>query len=42
MNVLTLTGHLVTDPVRRDKPRGVICEFRLASNPVVAQHAGGS
>lgn len=30
MNVLTLTGHLVTDPVRRDTTRGVVCEFRLA------------
>ena len=42
MNVLTLTGHLVTDPVRRDTTRGLVCEFRLASNPLVAQRAGGS
>ena len=40
MNVLTLTGHLVTDPVHRDTTRGLACEH--ASNPVVAQHAGGS
>jgi single-strand DNA-binding protein len=30
MNVLTLTGRLVSDPVRRDTTRGVVCEFRLA------------
>jgi single-stranded DNA-binding protein len=30
MNVLTLTGHLTADPVRRDTPRGVVCEFRVA------------
>jgi single-strand DNA-binding protein len=30
MNVLTLTGHLTTDPVRRDTSSGIVCEFRLA------------
>jgi single-stranded DNA-binding protein len=30
MNVLTVTGHLAGDPARRDTPRGVVCEFRLA------------
>ena len=30
MNVLTLTGRLTADPVRRDTPKGVVCEFRLA------------
>ena len=38
MNVLTLTGHLVTD--RRDTTRGLVCEFRHASNPVVAPQVG--
>ena len=42
MNVLTLTGPRVTDPVRRDTTRGLVREFRLAGSPVVAQHAGGS
>ena len=40
MNVLTLIGHLVTDPVGRDTT--LVREFRLAGNQVVAQHAGGS
>ena len=40
MNVLTLTGPPVTDPVRRDTTRGLVCEH--ASSPVVGQHAGGS
>lgn len=30
MNVLTLTGRLGDDPVRRDTTKGVVCEFRLA------------
>jgi single-stranded DNA-binding protein len=30
MNVLTLTGRLTADPVRRDTNKGVVCEFRLA------------
>ena len=30
MNVVTLTGHLTADPVRRDTTSGVVCEFRLA------------
>ena len=30
MNVLTLTGRLVADPVRRDTPKGVVCEFRIS------------
>ena len=30
MNVLTLTGRLTADPVRRDTAKGVVCEFRLA------------
>ena len=42
MNMLTLTGYLVTDPVRRGTPRGAVCEFRLASNPLAAQWVGGS
>ena len=42
MNVLTVTGHLVTDPVGRDTPRGVVCDLRHANIPVIAQCAGGS
>ena len=38
MNMLTLIGHVV----RRDTTRDAACEFRLASNPVIAQRAGGS
>lgn len=30
MNVLTVTGRLSDDPVRRDTAKGVVCEFRLA------------
>jgi single-stranded DNA-binding protein len=30
MNVLTVTGRLVDDPVRRETTKGVVCEFRLA------------
>ena len=30
MNVLTLTGRLGSDPVRRETTNGVVCEFRLA------------
>jgi single-stranded DNA-binding protein len=30
MNVLTITGHLAADPARRDTPKGVVCEFRVA------------
>jgi single-strand DNA-binding protein len=30
VNVLTVTGRLVADPVRRDTSKGVVCEFRLA------------
>ena len=30
MNVLTITGRLTADPVRRDTPKGVVCEFRVA------------
>ena len=30
MNVLTVTGRLTADPVRRDTPKGVVCEFRIA------------
>lgn len=30
MNVLTVTGHLADDPVRRETSKGVVCEFRLA------------
>ncbi|MDO8392459.1 MAG: single-stranded DNA-binding protein [Actinomycetota bacterium] len=30
MNVLTVTGQLATDPIRRDTSKGVVCEFRLA------------
>jgi single-stranded DNA-binding protein len=29
MNVLILTGRLTADPVRRDTPKGVVCEFRM-------------
>jgi single-stranded DNA-binding protein len=29
MNVLTVTGHLTTDPARRDTAKGVVCEFRV-------------
>ncbi len=29
MNVVTLTGRLTEDPVRRDTPKGVVCEFRV-------------
>ena len=29
MNVLTVTGRLAADPIRRDTPKGVVCEFRL-------------
>ena len=29
MNVLTLTGRLGVDPVRRDTSKGVVCEFPL-------------
>jgi single-strand DNA-binding protein len=29
MNVLTLTGRLDSDPVRRETTHGVVCEFRL-------------
>jgi hypothetical protein len=42
MNVLTLTGPPVTDPVRRDTTRGLVREFSYVGNPVVAQCAGGS
>jgi single-strand DNA-binding protein len=30
MNVLTVTGRLVDDPVRRETTKGVVSEFRLA------------
>lgn len=30
MNVLTVTGRLADEPVRRETPKGVVCEFRLA------------
>ena len=30
MNVLTVTGRLADEPVRRETFRGVVCEFRLA------------
>ncbi len=30
MNVLTVTGRLADDPVRRETPKGIVCEFRLA------------
>ncbi len=30
MNVLTITGRLTADPVRRDTTRGVVTELRLA------------
>ena len=30
MNVLTITGRLTADPVRRDTAKGVVCEFRVA------------
>lgn len=30
MNVLTATGRLADDPVRRETDKGVVCEFRLA------------
>jgi single-stranded DNA-binding protein len=30
MNVLTITGRLTAEPVRRDTAKGVLCEFRLA------------
>ena len=30
MNVLTVTGRLADDPVRRETSKGVVCEFRLA------------
>jgi single-stranded DNA-binding protein len=30
MNVLTVTGRLTTDPVRRDTAKGVVCELALA------------
>src|SRR5262245_15653105 len=29
MNVLTITGRLTADPVRRDTSNGVVCEFRV-------------
>jgi single-strand DNA-binding protein len=32
MNVLTLTGRLDSDPVRRETTRGVVCEFRLVGD----------
>lgn len=30
MNVVTLAGRVVREPVRRDTSKGVVCEFRLA------------
>jgi single-strand DNA-binding protein len=30
VNVLSLTGRLTADPVRRETSRGVVCEFRVA------------
>jgi single-stranded DNA-binding protein len=30
MNVVTVTGRLADDPVRRETAKGVVCEFRLA------------
>ena len=30
MNVLTVTGRLADDPIRRETSKGVVCEFRLA------------
>jgi single-stranded DNA-binding protein len=30
MNVITVTGRLADDPVRRETAKGVVCEFRLA------------
>lgn len=30
MNALTVTGRLADQPVRRDTPNGVVCEFRVA------------
>jgi single-stranded DNA-binding protein len=32
MNILTLTGRLTGDPIRRDTPKGVVCEFRVAAD----------
>ena len=29
MNVLTVTGRLDADPVRRETTKGIVCEFRL-------------
>jgi single-stranded DNA-binding protein len=30
VNVLTLTGRLTAEPIRRETPKGVVCEFRIA------------
>ena len=30
MNLLTLTGRLTVDPIRRETVKGVVCEFRVA------------
>lgn len=30
MNVLTVTGHLTSDPARRDTIKGVVCDFHVA------------
>ena len=30
MNVLTVTGHLIANPARRDTTKGVVCDFRIA------------
>lgn len=30
MNVVTFTGRLTGDPIRRDANKSVVCEFRLA------------
>ena len=32
MNILCLTGRVADQPVRRDTPKGVVCEFRLAAH----------
>lgn len=29
MNVLTVTGRLADEPIRRETSKGVVCEFRL-------------
>lgn len=32
MNVITVTGRLADDPIRRETSKGVVCEFRLVAD----------